>query len=95
MQFLRKLFSLGGCTRLADDKKMEGDDENETCFDNNLLVHSDELVRDRLSELSYMPGSWRSHSLGTKVMDRVRDSPRLAKRVMSKMTSPMVSRKKR
>ena len=97
MQFLRKLFSLGGCTRLSDDKKMEGDDENETsddisddedtCFDHNLLVHSDELVRDRLSEVSYMPGPWRSPSLGTKVMDRVRDSPRLAKRAMSKIKS--------
>ena len=104
MQFLRKLFSLGGCTRLSDDKKMEGGDENEscdnisddedTCFDHNLLVHSDELVRDRLSEVSYMPGPWRSPSLGTKVMDRVRDSPRLARRAMSKMTSPLVSRSK-
>ena len=105
MQFLRKLFSLGGCTRLSADKKMEGGDENEstdnisddedTCFDHNLLVHSDELVRDRLSEVSYMPGPWRSPSLGTKVMDRVRDSPRLARRAMSKMTSPMVSMKKK
>ena len=105
MQFLRKLFSLGGCTRLSDDKKMEGDDENETsddisddedtCFDHNLLVHSDELVRDRLSEVSYMPGPWRSPSLGTKVMDRVRDSPRLARRAMSKMTSHIVSMKKK
>jgi hypothetical protein len=101
MQFLRKLFSLGGCTRL----EMEGDDENETsdnisddeetCFDHNLLVHSDELVCDILSDMSYMPGPWRSPSLGTKVMDRVRDSPRLAKRAMSKMTSPMVSKRKK
>ena len=70
-------------------------DDEDTCFDHNLHVHSDELVRDRLSEVSYMPGSWRPPSLGTKVMDRVRDSPRLAKRAMSKMTSPMVSRKKK
>ena len=33
--------------------------------------------------------------MGRRVVDRVRDSPRLARRAMSKMTSPMVSRRQK
>ena len=53
---------------------------------NALLVQQDS---DRFSEINYVPGAWGSPGMGRRVVDRVRDSPRLARRAMSKMTSPL------
>jgi hypothetical protein len=79
----------------------EGDDEQEsseivndvrsTLETNTLIVHQDS---DRFSEINYVPGAWRSPSVGRRVLERVRDSPRMLRKVMSKMTSPLVSRRK-
>ena len=102
MSFLRKLFSLGGCARLSEDKDSDnqelpevvGDDVN-IFEDNGLLLHPEEMLSDRLRESSYIQRAWRSPSLGRRMVDRVRDSPRLARRAMNKMTSPLVLRRKK
>ena len=102
MSFLRKLFSLSGCARLSqnhDNDKKEAteavSDEGSAFEDNDVLIHKEDVFAERLSELNYVPGAWRSPSLGRRVVDRVKDSPRLARRAMSKMTSPMVSRRQK
>ena len=48
-----------------------------------------------MNDLHNIPGAWRSTSLGQRMVDRVKDSPKLARRAMTKMTSPMVSRKQK
>ena len=90
-------------SKMVSKRKMEDevDDEQESseivndvgnALENNgLLV---QLDSDRLSEINYVPGVWRSPSVGRRMVDRVRDSPRLARRAMRKMTSPLVSRRK-
>ena len=100
MSFLRKLFSFGGCDRLSGNKEnvknlFNNDTEDIDDAKNGLLVCPEVSLSDQLSDLNYIPGAWRSPSMGMRIVDRVRDSPRLARKAMSKMTSPLVSRKKK
>ena len=99
MSFLRKLFRLTGCERLdkenKDDKQEVPENISDDMFEeNDLLVSKDEVFAERLSELRYVPGAWRSPGLNRRMVDRVRDTPRLARKAMSRMTSPMVMKKK-
>ena len=102
MSFFRKIFSLGGCARRSEEKDSDkqevpevvGDDVN-IFEDNGMLLHAEEIFSDRLRESSYIQRAWRSPSLGRRMVDRVRDSPRLARRAMNKMTSPLVLRRKK
>ena len=83
-------------SKMVSKRKMadEVDDEQEsseivndvenTLKNNALLVQQDS---DSFSEINYVPGVWRSPSVGRRMVDRVRNSPRLARRAMSKMTS--------
>ena len=73
-----------------ESSEIVNDVEN-TLENNALLVQQDS---DSFSEINYVPGVWRSPSVGRRMVDRVRNSPRLARRAMSKMTSPLVSRSK-
>ena len=59
------------------------------------FLYPEESFCDQFSDLRYIPGAWTSPSLGRKMVDKVRDSPRLARKAMSKMTSPMVSKRKK
>ena len=100
MSFLRKLFSLTGCARLdkenKDDKQDVTENISEDLFeDNDLLVPKEEVLAERLNELKYVAGPWRSPGLSRRMVDRVRDTPRLARKAMNRMTSPMVIRKKK
>ena len=99
MSFLRKLFSLSRCARLSkyhnDDKKEAVSDEEAVFEDNDSLLPKDDVFAERLSELKCVSVAWRSPSLGKRVVKRVKDSPRMARRAMSKMTSPMVSRRQK
>ena len=109
MTFLRGLLRLGGCARKSN-VKTDIDDHDKVCDDkydtielasehigdkNGLLGYQEESISDQLSDINYIPGAWRSPSLGRRMVDRVRDSPRLARRAMNKMTSPLVMRRKK
>ena len=98
MSFLRKLFQLTGCSKLSnnkEDEEMENPKSLITEEDDDLFLYPEESLCDFLSDLHYIPGAWRSPSLGQRMVDRVRDSPKLARRAMTKMTSPMVCRKQK
>ena len=102
MSFLRKLFGLSGCARLTKNYDNNSKDAAEAVSDDvsvfedkDYLLPKEDVFAESLSELNYMPGAWRSPSLGKRVVDRVKDSPRMARRAMSKMTSPMVSRRQK
>jgi hypothetical protein len=98
MAFLRKLFQLNGCSRPSynkEDEEMENPKSLITDEENGLFLYPEESLCDQVNDLHYIPGAWRSPSLGQRMVDRVKDSPKLARRAMTKMTSPMVSRKQK
>ena len=92
MSFLRSLLGLVGCSRLPPDME---DGVVNNIEENDLFLYPEESFCDQFSDLRYIPGAWTSPSLGRKMVDKVRDSPRLARKAMSKMTSPMVSKRKK
>ena len=92
MSFLRSLLGLVGCSRLPPDME---DGVVNNIEENDLFLYPEESFFDQFSDLRYIPGAWTSPSLGRKMVDKVRDSPRLARKAMSKMTSPMVSKRKK
>ena len=96
MTFLRKLINLSGCAKL--NKKNDNDmiDNNDGCglsfisdpVDNDSLIHPTSRP---VSDQSYVP--WQSPRVTSRrLMDRVRESPRLARRMLSTMTSPRPGR---
>ena len=98
MAFLRKLFQLTGCSRLSNNKEDEEKENQKSLIteeQNDLFLYPEESLCDQLNDLHYIPGAWRSPSVGQRMVDRVKDSPKLARRAMTKMTSPMVSRKQK
>ena len=107
MSFLKKLLSLGGCARLSNNKEDKVDDkyelpelvsDTENIDEKNglpLPVCPEESLRDQLNDMNYTARGLRSPSLGRRIVDRVRASPRLARKAMSKMTSPLVSRRRK
>ena len=92
MSFLRSLFGLVGCSRLPPEME---DGVVNNIEEDELIQYPEESFCDQFSDLSYIPGAWTSPSLGRKMVDKVRGSPRLARKAMSKMTSPMVSKRKK
>ena len=87
MTFLRKLLSLGGCARLSENKEGE---VNDIISDDGSLFKENGFS-DQLSEFNNVHDeAWRSPRLGRMV----KDSPRLLRKAISKMTSPMVTRRK-
>ena len=84
MPFLRKLLSLGGCARLSENKEVEVNEEYESSkiISDDGSSFEDNRFSDHLSDLRYVQGAWRSARL------------RRMLKAMSKMTSPMVSRRK-
>ena len=92
MPFLRKVLSLGGCARLAENKEAEVNEEQETfeIISDDGSSFEDNGFSDQSSDLRCVQGAWRSPRLGRMV----KDSPRLLRKAMSKMTSPMVLRRK-
>ena len=90
MSFMRKLLSVGGCARLSEDV-----DRHESHEDviSEQLIKSREPFSDNSSD--YVPGAWMTPSLGRRMVESVRNSPRLARRAMNKMTSPLVMRKRK
>ena len=100
MSFIKKLFSLVGCSRLSFNKEDKLYEKPESLVENaneenDLFIYPEESLSDQLSELNYIPGAWKSLCLGKRIIDRVKDSPRLARRAISKMTSPLVSMRKK
>ena len=98
MEFLRTLFNLTGCSRLSNNKEDEEKENQKSLIteeQNDLFLYPEESLCDQLNDLHYIPGAWRSPSVGQRMVDRVKDSPKLARRAMTKMTSPMVSRKQK
>ena len=100
MSFFRKLFSLTGCARLDKEYKNDKQEVTENISDDlfedhDLLVPKEEVLAERLSELKYVPGPWRSPGLSRRMVDSMKNTPRLARKAMSRMTSPMVMRKKK
>ena len=94
MSFMRKLLSVGGCARLSEDvEDVVSEEEDDKYEDSGLLLKSKELLSDNSGE--YVPGAWMTPSLGRRVVERVRNSPRLARKAMNKMTSPLVMRKRK
>ena len=87
MTFLKKLLNLSGCRKLKptdDDELVERkDDEGEV------------LIGGRKAERqNYVP--WQSPTISSRrMLSRVRESPRLARRIVSRMTGPDVGRKER
>ena len=92
MTFLRKLITLSGCAKLkrkADNETLD----NEAC----LGLEAVEGVEEVSGLVGAAPGSphpatyvpWRSPAVASRrLLDRVRDSPRAARRVLNTMTSP-------
>ena len=99
MSFMRKLLSVGGCARLSEDVDRHESHEDviseqqEKSEDSGLLIKSREPFSDNSSD--YVPGAWITPSLGRRMVESVRNSPRLARRAMNKMTSPLVMRKRK
>ena len=87
MTFLKKLLNLSGCAKLKPSD------------DNELVDRKDEegdvlIGGDRTHKQNYVP--WQSPTISRRrMLNRVRDSPRLARRMMSKMTSPDIGKKER
>ena len=97
MTFLRKLINLSGCAKLKKNKN-DNDmiDNNDGCtfsfisepVDNDSLIHPTSRP---VTDQSYVP--WQSPRVTSRrLMDRVRESPRLARRMLSTMTSPRPGR---
>lgn len=87
MSFLKKLLRLGGCTRISKEPDASFatariDDECGDCVgDDNIL-----------SDLQYIP--WSSPGIGRRLVEKVKDSPQLARKMITKMTSPGFRRRK-
>ena len=87
MSFLKKLLRLGGCTRISKDADASFatariDDECGDCVgDDNIL-----------SDLHYIP--WSSPGIGRRLVEKVKDSPQIARKMITKMTSPGFRRRK-
>ena len=87
MSFLKKLLRLGGCTRISKDSDPASftriDDECGDCVgDDNIL-----------SDLQYIP--WSSPGIGRRLVEKVKDSPQIARKMITKMTSPGFRRRKK
>ena len=86
MSFLKKLLRLGGCTRTSKEPESSFariDDECCECAtDDNIL-----------SDLQYIP--WSSPGIGRRLVEKVKDSPLIARKMITKMTSPGFRRRKR
>ena len=87
MSFLKKLLRLGGCTRISKDPDASFartiDDECGDCDgDDNIL-----------SDLQYIP--WSSPGIGRRLVEKVKDSPQIARKMITKMTSPGFRRRKK
>ena len=83
MAFLKKLLRLGGCTRLSKDQ------------DSSFVTLDDESVPEDniMSDLQYIP--WSSPGIGRRLVEKVKDSPQIARKMITKMTSPGFRRRKR
>ena len=88
MTFLKKLLNLSGRTKL---KPAVEDNELSAKTD----VESEELIGGRKTRREkYVP--WQSPTISSRrILTRVKDSPRLARKMMSKMTSPDIGKKER
>ena len=88
MTFLKKLLNLSGCTKLKPAVE-----------DNELIDKTDEeshvlIGGMKTNKQNYVP--WQSPTISSRrMLTRVRDSPRLARKMMSKMTSPDPGKKER
>ena len=83
MSFLKKLLRLSGCTRLS-----KGPESSFATIDDD-CVTSDNIV----SDLQYIP--WSSPGIGRRLVEKVKDSPKIARKMITKMTSPGYRRRKR
>ena len=87
MTFLKKILNLSGCAKLEplDDTEM-GDRKDE---DSDVLIGGT-----KTNKQNYVP--WQSPSISSRrMLNRVKDSPRLARKIISKMTSPDGDKKER
>ena len=88
MTFLKKLLNLSGCTKLkpaVEDTELNGKTDEES----DVLIGGEKTGRE-----NYVP--WQSPTISSRrILTRVRDSPRLARKMMRKMTSPDVGKKER
>ena len=98
MAFLRKIFSFGGCRRHeTDDTHEESSDEasdDDNGNDDRDLFNKPTTLA---TEMDYVPGVWNSPSLGRRMVEGVRASPKAVRAAMSRMTvmtSPLGQRKK-
>ena len=104
MTLLRKLINLSGCAKInKTNEKDIIDNTAEECFHVSDDAHINEnesdtiLLQSRspetMSSNNYVP--WQSPNITRKrILERVRESPRLARRMLSKMTSPGMMRRK-
>ena len=85
---MKKLLNLSGCTKLkpaVEDNELIAKTEEES----DVLIGGMKSSRE-----NYVP--WQSPTISSRrILTRVRDSPRLARKMMSKMTSPDVGKKER
>lgn len=100
MTLLRKLINLSGCAKTTKSSSRDIIDNNEEACEIIDIPNEDNdthLLHSRLpasgGNHNYVP--WQSPNIARKkILDRVRDSPRVARRMLSKMTSPGVARRK-
>ena len=101
MSFLRKVFGFGGCSRLYNNTV---DTSIVTIEEDDELIETENI----LTDVHFIP--WSSpgekmkyfstkhtnifQGIGRRLVDKVRDSPRLARRAMTKMTSPSLGRRR-
>ena len=87
MTFLKKLLNLSGCAKLKPTENNEMVDKKDD--------ESDVLIGgSKTNKNNYVP--WQSPTISSKrMLSRVKDSPRLARKMISKMTSPDVGKKER
>jgi len=81
---------LSGCAKIRTKTENEIIDNNDDTFNiSEMSVENDSLIRpqDPPTHHNYVP--WQSPSLASrKLIDRVKESPRLARRMLNTMTSP-------
>ena len=88
MTFFKKLLNLSGCTKLKPAVE-----------DNELIDKTDEeshvlIGGMKTNKQNYVP--WQSPTISSRrMLSRVRNSPRVARRIVSKMTGPDVGKKER
>ena len=85
MSFLKRLLRLGGCTRISKDPDASFARIDDECGD---CVVEDNV----LSDLQYIP--WSSPGIGRRLVEKVKDSPQIARKMITKMTSPGFRRRK-